>query len=86
MNGNKKINNLKKVIVLISISILIVAVILIMSIYNNKFGKVGDDGVRGGKKTASTQTSEVLFDSDDEISHAFIDTINELKYINDHYD
>lgn len=27
-----------------------------------------------------------LFDSDDEISHAFIDTINELKYINDHYD
>ena len=42
MNENRKINNLKKLIVIISIAILVVAVILVMSIYNNKFGKVSD--------------------------------------------
>lgn len=63
MNENKKINNLKKVIVLISIAILVVAVILIMSIYNNKFGKTGDDGIKGGKSTVkTTQLTDIIFD------------------------
>ena len=65
MNGNKKINNLKKLIVVISIAILIVGVVLVMSIYNNKFGKIGDDGIKGGRSTASTTSAEVLFDSDE---------------------
>lgn len=65
MNGNKKINNLKKLIVLISIAILIVGVILVMSIYNNRFAKDGDDGIRGGRK-AGTTTEEVLYDPDSE--------------------
>jgi hypothetical protein len=65
MNGNKKINNLKKLIVIISIAILIVGVVLVMSIYNNKFGKIGDDGIKGGRSTASTTSAEVLFDSDE---------------------
>ena len=64
MNGNKKINNLKRLIVIISIAILIVGVVLVMSIYNNKFGKSGDDGVRGGRSTVSTTSEEVLFDPD----------------------
>ena len=65
MNGNRKINNLKKLIVVISIAILIVGVVLVMSIYNNKFGKIGDDGIKGGRSTASTTSAEVLFDSDE---------------------
>ena len=63
MNENRKINNLKKLIVIISIAILVVAVILVMSIYNNKFGKVSDDGSRGGRSTAkTTETTDIIFD------------------------
>ena len=63
MNGNKKINNLKKLVVIISIAILIVAVILVMSIYNNKFG--GGGGIKGGRKPGTTaNTEDVIFEED----------------------
>jgi uncharacterized protein YkwD len=64
MNGNKKINNLKRLVVIISIAILVVAVVLVMSIYNNKFGS--DSGIKGGRKTVTTQsTEEIIFEEGD---------------------
>ena len=64
MNGNKRINNLKRLVIIISIAILIVGVILIMSIYNNKFGKVGGSS-EGGRSTVSTTTStDIIIDPD----------------------
>ena len=64
MNGNKKINNLKRLVVIISIAILVVAVVLVMSIYNNKFGP--DSGIKGGRKTVTTQsTEEIIFEEGD---------------------
>ena len=72
MNGNQKINNLKRLVVIISIAILIVAVVLIMSIYNNKFGKVGGSSA-GGRSTVSTSTTDVIIDPDnngEEITNA----------------
>ena len=64
MNGNKRINNLKRLVIIISVAILIVGVILIMSIYNNKFGKVGGSS-EGGRSTVSTTTStDIIIDPD----------------------
>lgn len=64
MNGNKRINNLKRLVIIISIAILIVAVILIMSIYNNKFGKIGGSS-EGGMSTVPTTTStDIILDPD----------------------
>ena len=64
MNGNKKINNLKRLIVVISIAILVISVILVMSIYNNQFGN-SDGGIRGGRKSGTTaNTEDVIFEED----------------------
>lgn len=65
MNGNKKINNLKRLVIIISAAILVVAVILIMSIYNNKFGKV-DGPSEGGMSTVKTTTTDIIIDPDGE--------------------
>ena len=64
MNGNKRINNLKRLVIIISVAILIVGVILIMSIYNNKFGKIGGSS-EGGMSTVPTTTStDIIIDPD----------------------
>ena len=57
MNANRKINNLKRLVVLISIAIVVVAVILVMSIYNNKARGKADDRM-GGKSTVFTTTTD----------------------------
>ena len=64
MNGNKRINNLKRLVIIISVAILIVGVILIMSIYNNKYGKIGGSS-EGGMSTVPTTTStDIIIDPD----------------------
>jgi len=65
MNGNKKINNLKKLVVIISIAILVVAVILVMSIYRNIFNPGGWGKSEAGRSTVeTTKFTDIIIDPD----------------------